>query len=160
MPVLTSIGTVGAAGGSVYSLVYNTSLRRYSLATGVNCAIFGGLYGFVREEVRQNTALNPSVTSGLAGAMSGGLLNGLYRGGRPGALQGAIAFGAVACMGQILLDHAPTKLHFPDIQWSKWSPLKRITAEEHARMLDKQMSMVDAQIASIDGIIDQLDSSS
>ncbi|KAI8370688.1 uncharacterized protein BYT42DRAFT_583356 [Radiomyces spectabilis] len=108
----TVSGTAGAVTGATVAVLKNAPVQQYTIATGINCGIFGATFFTVRETFltyqrsknphfglkdSQTRDIDDLISSTMAGVTTGGLLSAVARGPR-GVIPGSIMFGMI-CAG-------------------------------------------------------------
>lgn len=116
------------------------------------------------------------LSSAIAGGVTGSLLNTLVRGPR-GAIPGLVGFGILCSAGQFAFTKArhfrqsmildkekhdvirkgPSGLSGWKVEMPSWSPLRKISDQEHAKIIDEEIFKVDWQIRDVQAQIDALE---
>ncbi|KAF0406196.1 hypothetical protein F8M41_008868 [Gigaspora margarita] len=103
--------SVGATCGGLAAFFYNRSFLRYTIATGINCGIFGLSFFSIRElclahqqknKPRRYNIRNTDelISSIIAGGLTGGLFSSIIHG-RQGLLSRIFLFSLISGVGQV-----------------------------------------------------------
>ncbi|KAI5845914.1 hypothetical protein BZA05DRAFT_407309 [Tricharina praecox] len=170
-------GCTGVVFGGIAAVLRSTpTIGLFAAGTGLNCFALGSTYYAVRltlfralHDPRVDGAAGAHLTpkekvyvSGAAGAVTG-LTLGLVLRGRSNALPGALVWGLVGLGGQYgynIADarhteeaFAPPKVKVKTISLldrtfnSRWNPIKKLSDQEYAAMLDGKLLAVEAELA-------------
>ena len=170
-----SIGSTGLLLGGAYGIIRSQTPALFAIASGFQWFALGSTYAITRAGISHAWNIGPTSSpndklkaSAAAGGVTGGFVGGVIRG-RRNIIPGTIMFTIFGYLGQHIynrLDERHTQqitseVKHSDSLWkrmvdSKWSPMKILSDEDHANMLDETLLRVQAEIAIIDDDIEKL----